>query len=188
MRLARPARGPADVPRRPRYRLPPRRSLRSFRLPGRPHPGGVPLPHPLHRGNRRQGAEEPERPRARLLDQPGGPAADGAGRRDHPRSHHVRVRAAGLRSAAAGAKPADTAREIAIARRRNDSTWSKVGLAWVEFDLLNLTWSVSEIVCPEIAIASYQLLNGVPRLFSESPPFRSTLGDRFAFPPHAPLV
>ncbi len=80
--------------------------------------------------------EEPERPRARLLDHPGGPAADGAGCGDRPRSHHVRVRAAGLHSAAAGAEPANTAREIAIGRRRNDSTWSKVEFDLVEFDLV----------------------------------------------------
>ena len=45
----------SDVAGRPRYRLPPPRSLRPLRLPRRPHPGRVPLPDPLRRPDRSQG-------------------------------------------------------------------------------------------------------------------------------------
>ena len=55
MRLARPPCRPPDVARRPRYRLPPPRSLRPLRLPRRPYPGGVPLPDPLRQPDRSQG-------------------------------------------------------------------------------------------------------------------------------------
>ncbi len=46
MRLARPAGGQSAVAGRSRHRLPASRSLRPLRLPGRPHPGDVPLPGP----------------------------------------------------------------------------------------------------------------------------------------------
>ena len=55
MRLARPPRGAPDVARRPRHRLPSPRSVRPFRLPRRPCPGGVPLPDPVWRPDRPQG-------------------------------------------------------------------------------------------------------------------------------------
>ncbi len=79
MRLARPARRPPDVARRPRHRLPPPRPLRPVRLPRRPCPGHLPLPDPFWGPDRRQGAEEPGRQGSRLLDQSGRPAADGCG-------------------------------------------------------------------------------------------------------------
>ncbi len=49
MRLAWPPGGQSALARRPRDRLPPPRSLRPFRLPGRPRPGGVPLPDSARR-------------------------------------------------------------------------------------------------------------------------------------------
>ena len=60
MRLARPPRGATDVARRPRYRVPPPRSLRPFWLPRRPCPGDVPLPDPVWRSDRPQGRRNPQ--------------------------------------------------------------------------------------------------------------------------------
>ena len=79
MRLARPPRGAPDVARRPRYRLPPPRSLRPVRLPRRPCPGDLPLPDPLWRTDRPQGGRNPGQPHSCLLDQSGRPAPDGRG-------------------------------------------------------------------------------------------------------------
>ena len=59
MRLARPPGGSPDVAGRPGYRVPPPRSLRPVRLPRRPCPGGLPLPDPLRRTDRPQGARKP---------------------------------------------------------------------------------------------------------------------------------
>ncbi len=96
MRLARPPRGRADVARRSRHRLPPSRSLRPVRLPRRPRPGGLPLPHPLRRlrpeGPRHH--EHPERPGARLLDQSGRAAPGHDRERSAPRRHRARPPAA----------------------------------------------------------------------------------------------
>ena len=76
MRLARPARGRPDVARRPRHRLPSPRSVRPFRLPGRPCPGHLPLPGAVRR-HRSESAGQPERSRPCLLDQSECAAAGG---------------------------------------------------------------------------------------------------------------
>ncbi len=62
MRLAGPPGGQPAVARRSRYRLPPSRSLRPFRLPERPYPGDLPLPDSARQQHRPQGRRQPQRP------------------------------------------------------------------------------------------------------------------------------
>ena len=113
MRLARPPRGPPDVGGRPRYRLPPSRPLRPLRLPGRTCPGGVPLPDPVRRPDRRQGAAEPG-----LAFMPAGSTPAPSRRRPRPRPRHLRVR----RNCRPGAAPAPAAPAPSARLRRNNRT------------------------------------------------------------------